>query len=84
MESAAEKDSGSGFDILAILGEQAPVMPTIFSLAFSHLGHLATRLPSSYRQGGLDSSPTARIEQTPFHRARSASTGNEPGCPAIP
>ena len=44
-------------------------MPTIFSLAFSPPGHLATRLPSSYRQGGLDSSPTAHIEQTPFHRA---------------
>ena len=47
-------------------------------------GVLASRLLSSYWQDGLDSSPTARIERAPFYRARSASTGDEPGCLAIP
>src|SRR6266581_1095337 len=44
----------------------------------------SSRLPFCLWQGGLDSSPTARIERAPFYRARSASTGDEPGCPAIP
>jgi hypothetical protein len=47
-------------------------------------GHLASRLTFSYWQDGLDLSPTARIERAHSYRARSASTGEEPGRSAIP
>ena len=46
-------------------------------------GALAAGFLLSHWQGGLDLSPSARIERALLYRARSESTGDEPACPAI-